>query len=269
METQEKYAQLRNILKSMGEVVVAYSGGVDSAFLLKVSTDILGSKAYGILAVSPTFPSREFELAKEVAAHIGAKIKIIETHELENEVFRSNPVNRCYFCKNELFDQITLIAANAGYKNIVDGSNFDDLSDHRPGMQALREKGVRSPLQEAKLTKFEIRELSRELGLPTWNKDALACLSSRFPYGENIDMEKLKMVDEIENYLFDKGFKNIRARHQQTTLKIEVNPGDIKRLVDDEMRENLIKKAKSIGYTYVTIDLEGYRQGSLNEVLSA
>jgi pyridinium-3,5-biscarboxylic acid mononucleotide sulfurtransferase len=267
MILSQKYEKLKSILNEMGEVVVAYSGGVDSAFLLKVAYDILGDKAYGVLAISPTYPSREFERAKETAAFIGARIKIIETQELEDEKFKDNPVNRCYFCKSELFSKIVDLAETRQYKNFVDGSNFDDKGDYRPGMKALKEKGIRSPLQEAELTKKEIRELSLKLGLPTWDKDALACLSSRFPYGENIDLEKLRMVDEIENYLFDLGFRNIRARHQKNTLKIEVLPSQIAKFFQEDTRQQVIHKAKSLGYKYITVDLEGYRQGSMNEVL--
>ncbi len=266
MNTSEKYRELQQILKQMGEVVIAYSGGVDSTFLLKVATDILGEKAYGVLAVSPTYPSREFENAKEVANKIGARVEIIETHETEQESFLMNPVNRCYFCKSELFNEILRLAGNNSYKNLIDGSNFDDMSDHRPGMKALKEKGVRSPLQEVGLTKQEIRELSKKLGLPTWEKEALACLSSRFPYGERIDLTKLKMVDTVEDFLYSLGFQNVRARHQKNTLKIEVNPEDIKKFFQDEIRVKVIEKAKKSGYTYVTVDIEGYRQGSLNEV---
>jgi uncharacterized protein len=267
MTTDKKYSKLQNILYSMGEVVVAYSGGVDSTFLLKTAFDVLGDKAIGVLAISPTFPSREYESAKEIAAKIGAKIEIIETRELENETYRSNPVNRCYFCKDELFSKILVIANQYGHKNIVDGSNFDDINDHRPGLQALKEKGVRSPLQEACFTKNEIRKLSKQLRLPTWNKDSLACLSSRFPYGEEIVLNKLKRVDEMENFLTDLGFRNIRARDQKNTLKIEVARKDIKRFASDELRETIVKKAKLLGYNYITVDLEGYRQGSLNEVI--
>lgn len=267
MDVQQKYEKLKAILSEMKEVVVAYSGGVDSAFLLKVAHDVLGENAYGVLAISPTYPSREFEKAKNTAAFIGARIKIIETHELEEEKFRTNPVNRCYFCKSELFEKIAEIAASNQYKNLVDGSNLDDKGDYRPGMKALSEKGIRSPLQEAELTKAEIRHLSQMLNLPTWNKDALACLSSRFPYGENIDLEKLRMVDAIENYLFDIGFRNIRARHKKNILKIEVSPDQIMKFFNDDVRTKVIDKARSIGYKYITIDLDGYRQGSLNEVL--
>jgi len=267
MDLMQKYEKLKAILTDMKEVVVAYSGGVDSAFLLKVAHDVLGDNAYGILAISPTYPSREFERAKETAAVIGARIRIIETNELEDEKFKTNPVNRCYFCKSELFSRIVELAETRQYKNFVDGSNFDDKGDYRPGMKALSEKGIRSPLQVAELTKSEIRELSHMLELPTWDKDALACLSSRFPYGENIDIEKLRIVDEIENYLYDLGFRNIRARHQKNTLKIEVQPSHIARFFEEEVRLNVLNKAKSLGYKYITVDLEGYRQGSMNEVL--
>jgi pyridinium-3,5-biscarboxylic acid mononucleotide sulfurtransferase len=266
-EMEEKYLKLVTILKEMGEVMVAYSGGVDSTFLLKVATEILGDKATGILAISPSYPSRELEFAKQAAEEMGAQLKIIETFETEDESYLQNPVNRCYFCKSELFGKIIELADNPETKNMVDGSNFDDLGDHRPGMKALREKGVRSPLQEAGLTKEEIRILSKKAGLPTWNKEALACLSSRFPYGERIDITKLRMVDDMENFLYDLGFKNIRARHQNKTLKIEVDPIEIKRILDDSVREKIVAFAKKTGYTYVTLDLEGYRQGSMNEVL--
>ena len=267
MGTILKYNKLKEILGEMGHVVVAYSGGVDSAFLLKVAHDVLGENAYGVLAVSPTYPSREYDKAKEVARIIGARLRIINTNELEDDNFIKNPVNRCYFCKSELFTEISKVAKKEMLQNLVDGSNYDDLGDHRPGMKALKELKVRSPLQEAGLTKPEIRELSRELGLPTWEKEALACLSSRFPYGEKIDSKKLQMVDKAENFLRDLGFTNIRARHQNNAIKIEVAPTDVKKFFDDDTRYNVISYMKSIGYNYVTVDLEGYRQGSLNEVI--
>ncbi len=267
MNIDKKYEKLKNIIKEMGEIVVAYSGGVDSTFLLKVARDVLGDKALGVLATSPTYPSREYKKAVEIASQIGTKIKIIETKETDDIIFKNNPVDRCYYCKSELFTNINDIAKNEKLKNMADGSNADDLGDYRPGMKALREKKIRSPLQEAGLTKDEIRKLSKRLNLPTWDKPALACLSSRFPYGESITPEKLRMVDEVEGFLYDEGFRNIRARHHNNTVKIEVSSDEIKKFLDNECRERIVKKIKDIGYIYVTLDLEGYRQGSMNEVL--
>jgi uncharacterized protein len=253
----------------MGEVTVAYSGGVDSTFLLKVATEVLREKAMGVLAVSPTFPSREYDRAIEVAESFGASLRIINTHELEDDNFINNPVNRCYFCKSELFDSIARMAENQRFRNFVDGSNQDDLGDHRPGMKALKERQVRSPLQEVGLTKKEIRELSREYGLPTWDKDALACLSSRFPYGESISREKLNMVDQAENFLADLGFRNIRARHKGETVNLEVDPAQIPQLNESQTRQKVEDYMVSLGYKQVKIDPEGYRSGKLNDVLAS
>jgi len=266
MTAIEKYARLKSILENMGNVVVAYSGGVDSAFLLKVAVDTLGAgNVKAVLAISPTYPSREYDRAMKTAVSIGVQVEIIHTKEVDDPKFRNNPVDRCYFCKHELFTKVAEYLSSGQYTNMVDGSNMDDLKDHRPGKKALREKQVRSPLQEAGLTKQEIRELSRELGLSTWDKDALACLSSRFPYGETIDLKKLQMVDAAENYLSDLGFTNIRARHEKNTLRIEITPSQIKLMIDDDLRFSIVSKMKELGYQYVSLDLEGYRQGSLNE----
>ena len=268
METHDKLSRLRSVLKEMGNVVIAYSGGVDSAFLLKVATDTLGpANVKAILAISPTYPSREYDRALETAAAIGVKVDIIHTKEVDDPKFVNNPVDRCYFCKHELFTKIAEYIETGRYSNMIDGSNMDDLSDHRPGKRALQEKKVRSPLQEAEMTKDDIRNFSRELDLPTWNRDALACLSSRFPYGETIDLKKLHMVDEAENFLSDLGFRNIRARHEKNTLRIEISPSQIKEIADDRIRLQIVSKMKTLGYKYVSIDLEGYRQGSLNETL--
>lgn len=269
MRTGDKLKHLKSLLKEMGEVTVAYSGGVDSTFLLKVATDVLKDKALGVLAVSPTFPSREYERAIEVAESFGASLRIIDTNELEDENFVNNPVNRCYFCKSELFDSIARMAEEQRFRNFVDGSNQDDLGDHRPGMKALRERNVRSPLQEAGLSKKEIRDLSREFGLPTWDKDALACLSSRFPYGEPISKEKLRMVDKAENFLADQGFRNIRARHKGKTVNIEVDPAQIPQLLESKTRTVVEEYLTSIGYKHIHIDPEGYRRGKLNDGIAS
>jgi uncharacterized protein len=269
MTTADKLEKLKVILHGMQKVVVAYSGGVDSAFLLKVAADTLGTdNVMAILAISPTYPSREYDRALETASSIGVKVEIIHTKEADDPRFKNNPVDRCYFCKHELFTRIAEYIAAGEFKNMVDGSNMDDLSDHRPGKKALKEKDIRSPLQEAGLSKSEIRDLSLRLGLPTWNKDALACLSSRFPYGENIDLRKLQMVDAAENFLSDLGFKNIRARHEKDSIRIEVSPSQIKLFTDDNLRMQVLTKMKELGYHYVSLDLEGYRQGSLNESLN-
>jgi pyridinium-3,5-biscarboxylic acid mononucleotide sulfurtransferase len=268
MTTADKLEKLKGILRTMEKVVVAYSGGVDSAFLLKVAADTLGKDhVMAILAISPTYPSREYDRALETASAIGVKVEIIRTKEADDPRFKNNPVDRCYYCKHELFTRIAEYIAAGDFKNMVDGSNMDDLSDHRPGKKALKEKDIRSPLQEAGLSKSEIRDLSQRLGLPTWNKDALACLSSRFPYGENIDLKKLQMVDAAENFLADLGFKNIRARHEKDSIRIEVSPSQIKLFTDDALRMKVLSKMKELGYHYVSLDLEGYRQGSLNEAL--
>ena len=268
MHTQDKLSHLQSILKEMGKVVIAYSGGVDSAFLLKVATDTLGPpNIKAILAISPTYPSREYDRALETAAAIGVKVEIIHTKEVDDPKFVNNPVDRCYFCKHELFTKIAENIESGKYTNMIDGSNMDDLSDHRPGRKALQEKMVRSPLQEAGMTKDDIRAISKVMNLPTWNRDALACLSSRFPYGEKIDLKKLQMVDSAENFLADLGFRNIRARHEKNSIRIEISPSQIKRIADDQIRLKIVTKMKELGYKYISIDLEGYRQGSLNESL--
>lgn len=265
MQLEKKYSLLKTILKEMGQVVVAYSGGVDSTFLLKVAYEVLGKNCYGVLALSPSYPSREYHRAMNTANQIGARIEVIRTKELDNPLFVKNSVDRCYFCKSELFDKISKISTSGRYPNMVDGTNFDDMNDHRPGKKAMKERNVRSPLLEAELTKSEIRELSKELGLSTWEKDELACLSSRFAYGETITQEKLDMVDKVENFLSDLGFRNIRARQQANIIRIEVQPDQIPRILDPDLRREIVSVIKSFGYTHVTLDLEGYRRGSMNE----
>lgn len=264
MTAEAKYNELKAILREMGEVTVAYSGGVDSSFLLKTAHDELKDKALGVMADSPSLPRREFEKAREVARLIGARLMIIETREFENQDYLDNPVNRCFFCKSELFSRIEEIAGDKRFRNVIDGSNLDDEGDYRPGMKAKENHMVRSPLKEAGLTKAEIRELSRKLGLPTWDKDELACLSSRFPYGEKITIKKVRMVEEAENFLTDLGFRNVRARHSGTSVRIEVDPSQISMLLDPAVRVDIASKFRKIGYKQVSVDLEGYRRGSLN-----
>ena len=263
---EEKLDSLTEILKSLGSVAIAYSGGVDSTFLSKVAFDTLGDNALAITARSETYPRSEFEEASKLAGKIGIRHKVIVSGELDIPEFADNPVNRCYYCKKELFTKLKEIAKKRGLKHVVDGSNFDDLDDHRPGMQAADELGVRSPLEEAKLTKADIRELSKKLGLPTWDKPSFACLSSRFPYGNRITREKLTAVGEAEIFLRNLGIRQLRVRHHDQIARIEVAEDDMEALLQN--REQIVEKLKELGYTYVAMDLQGYRTGSMNEVLT-
>lgn len=263
-----KYTNLQSILQELESVAIGYSGGVDSTFLLKVAVDILGDNALAVIGKSATYPEREYEEAEKFAKSIGAKYEIVYTNETDNLKFKENPIDRCYYCKIELFDKLQEIAKKKNIKWIADGTNKDDLSDFRPGLKAKREKNVRSPLLEAGLTKEEIRELSKFLKLPTWDKQSFACLSSRFPYGTPIDPEKLKKIDIAENFLCDSGFKIFRVRqHDDKTLRIEVGKSEISRFLDDNFRNKIIEKFKYLGYIYITLDLEGFRSGSMNEIL--
>ena len=258
---------LKSLIKGLESVVVAFSGGVDSALLAKVCSDVLGEKAIAVTAVSETYPVFELNQAKMVAKEIGIGHKILRTSELSIEDFARNPANRCYFCKTELFSKLKDVAEEINFKNIADGSNLDDTGDFRPGLKAAMELGSRSPLREAGLTKKDVRAISKSLGLSTWDKPAFACLSSRIPYGQKITVDKLGMIIKAEDFLRDAGFKSFRVRHHDTIARIEVPLADIGKLVDDDARSTVVKKLKSIGFTYVTIDLEGLRSGSMNEVL--
>ncbi|WP_039764882.1 MULTISPECIES: ATP-dependent sacrificial sulfur transferase LarE [unclassified Caldicellulosiruptor] len=262
---KEKYENLKSFLKSLGSVAIAYSGGVDSTFLVKVAYDVLGEKALAVTATSSTYPKREFEDAKKFIKEIGAKHIIIESEELEIEGFNKNPIDRCYYCKKELFEKIWKVAKAHGIEHVADGSNFDDLNDFRPGMKAACELNVVSPLKVAKLTKEDIRKLSKYLGLPTWQKPAYACLSSRIPYGEEITKEKLEMIEKAEDYLIELGFRQVRVRfHGNQLARIEIGKEEFGRFLDERIIENVKNKLKEIGFVYVTLDLEGYRTGSMN-----
>lgn len=265
MDLDSKFETLKNRLKEMDRVIVAFSGGVDSSFLLKVAHDVLGSNVLAVTAKSSTYPEREFKEAVEFAAQYSIPHKVIESEELEVEGFAENPLNRCYLCKKELFDKIKRIAMEEGYKFVAEGSNKDDLGDYRPGLQAINELGIVSPLKEAGLTKNDIRILSKELGLKTWDKPSFACLSSRFPYGEKITVEKLQRVDKAEQYLIDLGFRQTRVRNHGDVARIEVEEENIEKFLDRQIRVAVYTRFKELGYVHVALDLRGYRTGSMNE----
>ena len=264
---ENKLEHLKEYLKGLGSVAVAFSSGVDSTFLLKVAHDVLGDKAIAITAQSCSFPKRELNEAKAFCEKEGIKHVICQSEELEIEGFSKNPPNRCYLCKKELFEKIGDIAKKNGIEYIAEGSNMDDNGDYRPGLIAVKELGVKSPLREAKLTKAEIREYSKELGLPTWDKQSFACLSSRFVYGETINEKKLGMVDKAEQLLLDMGFHQVRVRIHGNIARIEVLPEEIAKIIEEENRTKIASKLKEYGFDYVTLDLLGYRTGSMNETL--
>lgn len=266
---KSKFDELRSVLHGMQSVAIGYSGGVDSTLLLKVAVDVLGKNALAMIGRSETYPTREFEEAVRLAEQIGARYTVVKTEETDVVKFKENPPDRCYFCKTELFGKLHDIAEREGIAWIADGSITDDAGDFRPGLRAKSEKNVRSPLVEAGFSKSDVRALSRHLGLPTWDKPSFACLSSRFPYGFGITRENLSKVDQAEAYLRDMGFRFLRVRfHDDKTARIEVGPEEIARLLDHDMRERIVGQLKEIGFTYVTLDLQGYRTGSMNEVLS-
>lgn len=262
----EKYKKLTSILQDMGKVVVAFSGGVDSTFLLKVAVDTLGKEnVLAVTADSETYPSSELLEAKELAEHIGANHCVIETSELAIPGYTANDKNRCYFCRTSLFDQLVPIMEEKGFHNVVYGVIADDMNDFRPGMRAAKEKGIRGPLQEADLYKKEIREISQQVGLPTWDKPSFACLSSRIAYGEKITKEKLTKVDKAEAYLKSLGIRQIRVRTHEEVARIEVEPKDMNIILLNN--ESISTELQSYGYKYVTLDLAGYKSGSMNKAL--
>jgi uncharacterized protein len=263
----EKLKILRSNLKSTGGIAVAFSGGLDSAFLAAVAQEELGEKALAVTALSPTYPAREQNDAAETAKKIGIRHISVDSNELEIDGFAENPADRCYFCKSELFSVVWEIAKREGLPGIADGSNIDDLSDYRPGSRAGDEQKILRPLIDAEMTKEDIRELSRKMNLPTAEKPAFACLASRFPYGKKITSEGLSSVDLMENALRDMGFVQVRVRHHGDVARIELLPEDILRATEEACRNKIVKVAEEAGFPYVALDLKGYRTGSMNEVL--
>lgn len=262
-----KIAQLQQLFQEMDKALIAYSGGIDSTLVAKIAYDVLGDRALAVTAVSPSLLPEELVDAQTQAATIGILHELVETHEMDNPNYTSNPVNRCYFCKSELHDTLKPLAIARGYPYVVDGVNADDLQDYRPGIQAAKERGARSPLAEVGVSKAEVREISRQLGLPWWDKPSQPCLSSRFPYGEAITVAKLQRVGRAEVYLRKLGYQNLRVRSVDDTARIELPAQQIKEFVANTNLAELVSVFQSYGFIYVTLDLEGYRSGKLNQVL--
>ncbi len=266
-DLQHKYERLKSIVAQAGKAAVAFSGGVDSSLLLKVSHDLLGPSVLAITASSESFPQRELEAARQMAKNIGCRHLVIQTHELQLPGFKDNPPERCYLCKKELFGQMKRIASAEGIQVIFDGSNAQDVGDYRPGRKAAKEAGVRSPLEEAGLKKPEVRALARLLGLPNWDRPSFACLASRFPYGAKITQAGLHQVEEAEAFLWKLGMRVFRVRHHGAVARIELGDQEMQRIWKESLAPGIVRALKSLGYTYVALDLEGYRSGSMNETL--
>ena len=266
-ETAQKYARLQAILRELGSVLVAYSGGVDSALLLKVAVDTLKEHAVGVLASSPAYDDEETAEAVRLAEWMGARLVRVETHEFDDPRYAANGADRCYFCKTELFEHLEPLARELGLAHVVYGMNRDDRGDWRPGQRAARERGVRAPLDESGMGKADIRAVARHLGLPAWDKPAMACYSSRIPYGTPVTVEALSRIGRAERALRKLGFRQVRVRHHDTIARIEIDPAELPKLLDSALRERVVADVRAAGYTYVTLDLQGYRTGSLNEAL--
>jgi len=269
-ELAGKLQRLREAFRAYGSALVAYSGGVDSTFLLKVAVDTLGrDKVLGVTARSESLTDRAFQIAADIARQFDLPQEVIYYSELGVPGYAENPINRCYLCKGELFQRLKELAAERGFHVVVEGSNADDVGDYRPGMRASAELGIKSPLRELGIAKAEIRAIAQELGLPNWDRPSEACLASRFPYGNRITEEKMRQVAEAEGFLRDLGFKQVRVRHHEKIARIELLPDELPRLLEAGRREAVVSHFRALGFLYVTVDLAGYRTGSMNEPLSA
>ena len=267
LNVEEKLEQLKKTLREMGTVLIAYSGGVDSSFLAVTAHEVLGQNSLAVFASSPVAPPMEKEAAGSLAHQFGLRFRIIESNEMDNPDFVANPPERCYYCKRELFSELKPMALAEGLKWVADGTNADDLSDYRPGRKASAEAGIRSPLLEVGLTKAEIRQLSHAQGLPTWDRPASPCLASRIPYGTPVTAETLNKIAQGEKYLHNLGLRQVRLRHHGDIARIELDQPDMAKIIKTDIRQGIIEHFKALGYKYVTLDLTGYRTGSLNEVL--